>query len=360
MFGQHLIDHRVTVDRAGSEWFVHADGEQLAGDVRIPYDLRSGQPITMDMETLILPGDDQEERKDTDAADIDPRSLPGFSIKAAEFALGDRFLGAVEAEFRRTADGLRADRVSATDESFSVEGSAGWVIDPRRGLGPRSYVAAKLTSNNVQKTMERLNYDLGIDGDDMEIEFDLQWPGGPRQDLLAELDGSLSVRFGSGQLNEIEPGAGRVFGLMSVVALPRRLSLDFRDVLDKGFGFDEIHGTFTIDTGDAFTCDLSLKGPAADIGIVGRAGLAVGDYDQAALVSANVGNTLPVVGAVVAGPQVAAALLIFSQIFKKPLQEMSQVYYGIQGSMDDPLVEVADAARFAATSELAGCLTDAQ
>jgi len=166
------------------------------------------------------------------------------------------------------------------------------------------------------------------------------------------------VRFGSGQLNEVEPGAGRMFGLMSVVALPRRLSLDFRDVFDEGFGFDEISGTFRIDTGDAFTCDLSLKGPAADVGIVGRAGLGAEDYDQTALVSANVGNALPVVGAVVAGPQVAAALLIFSQIFKKPLQEMGSVYYGIEGPMDDPTVEVADADRFAATSDLAGCLID--
>jgi uncharacterized protein YhdP len=151
-----------------------------------------------------------------------------------------------------------------------------------------------------------------------------------------------------------------MFGLMSIVALPRRLGLDFRDVFDKGFGFDEIKGTFRIDDGDAYTCDLSLEGPAADIGIVGRAGLADRDYDQTALVSANVGNTLPVVGAVVAGPQVAAALLIFSQIFKKPLQEVGQIYYRIDGSFDDPSVEVADARRFAETSELAGCLAATQ
>ena len=43
-------------------------------------------------------------------------------------------------------------------------------------------------------------------------------------------------------------------------------------------------------------------------------------------------------GALVAGPQVAAALLIFSQIFKKPLQEVTQVYYGIGGSFDEPII----------------------
>jgi uncharacterized protein YhdP len=59
---------------------------------------------------------------------------------------------------------------------------------------------------------------------------------------------------------------------------------------------------------------------------------------------------------VVAGPQVAAALLIFSQIFKKPLQEMGQVYYGIEGSWEDPAMDVIDPAAFAKVSDLAGCI----
>jgi uncharacterized protein YhdP len=132
--------------------------------------------------------------------------------------------------------------------------------------------------------------------------------------------------------------------------------LDFRDVFSKGFGFDKIAGTFRIVDGEAYTCDLSLDGPAADIGIVGRASLANRDYEQAAVISANVGNTLPIVGAVVAGPQVAAALLIFSQIFKKPLQEVGQIYYGIGGTWDEPIVDSTTAANFASHGALAGCV----
>jgi uncharacterized protein YhdP len=145
---------------------------------------------------------------------------------------------------------------------------------------------------------------------------------------------------------------------MSVVALPRRLSLDFRDVLEKGLRFDNISGTFRLEDGHAFTCDLSLEGPAADVGIVGRTGLANQDYEQTAIVSANVGNTLPIVGAVVAGPQVAAALLIFSQIFKKPLREMGQIYYRIDGTFDEPVVETTNAARFSLSTDLAECLPE--
>ena len=158
-----------------------------------------------------------------------------------------------------------------------------------------------------------------------------------REAVLEHLLAAARVRseLAAGQLEDVDPGAGRVFGLMSVVALPRRLSLDFRDVFDSGFSFDQITGSFRLVNGEAFTCDLTLISPAADVGIVGRAGLASRDYSQTALVSANVGNTLPVAGYVIAGPQVAAALLIFSQIFKKPLQEVGQVYYSIDGSWDE-------------------------
>ena len=138
------------------------------------------------------------------------------------------------------------------------------------------------------------------------------------------------------------------------------MSLDFRDVFNKGFGFDSIAGTFRIDSGNALTCDLSLEGPAADIGIVGAANLVDRTYDQTAIVSANVGNSLPIVGAVVAGPQVAAVLLIVSQIFKKPLQEVGQIYYAIKGSWDDPNVDSANSAAFVASGEMAGCLANAQ
>ncbi len=53
-------------------------------------------------------------------------------------------------------------------------------------------------------------------------------------------------------------------------------------------------------------------------------------------------------------------MFLFSQIFKKPLQEMSQVYYAIDGSWDDPLIDTADAERFALGSSLAGCITDSE
>ncbi|HSG59711.1 MAG TPA: YhdP family protein [Woeseiaceae bacterium] len=356
VLGQHLVDHRFRVDRGASEWIVQIDGERILGSFSIPYDFNSGQPIAVTAERLLLPGSDDDDRRPGPV--VDPRSLPPVTISAGQLAFGNRHLGQVEAEFRHTADGLVGEGIVATDDTFEIVGNASWVIDETDPVGNRSFVTATITSTDVETTMRRLDYDPGIISDELSMLLDISWSGGPSERLLESLDGNVKVRIGAGQLSEVRPGAGRVFGLMSVAALPRRLALDFRDVFGKGFGFDSIKGDFLIVDGDTYTCNLSLEGPAADIGIVGRAGLVSREYEQAAVISANFGSALPVAGALVAGPQVAAALLIFSQIFRKPLKEVSQVYYGVSGSFDQPDIASIDAAEFAASGLRSGCITE--
>jgi uncharacterized protein YhdP len=358
LIGQHLVDHRVRMDRSAQDWLVQLDGESVVASAFVPYDFNSGRAIVIEAEKLLLPGDDQD--ADRPRTQIDPRSLPSITVKAGELALGDRHLGVVEATFERTADGLVSDAIIATDPTFEIVGNGSWVVDESDPIGHRSQIMATLTSSDVKTTMTRLGYSPGIVGDELSMLLDLSWSGGPSEDLMESLDGEVTVKIGSGQLEEVKPGAGRVFGLMSVAALPRRLALDFRDVFGKGFAFDKISSTFTLIDGNAYTCDLALEGPAADIVIVGRAGLVERDYEQIAVVSANFGNALPVAGALVAGPQVAAVLLIFSQIFKKPLKEVSQVYYDLGGTFDEPVVETATEEMFGLLAEKTSCVKEAE
>src|SRR5690606_41566151 len=109
---------------------------------------------------------------------------------------------------------------------------------------------------------------------------------------LDHLDGELGRSLETGSRLDIDPGAGRVVGLMSVTALPRRLALDFRDVFNKGLVFDELDGGFTIIDGNAYTNDLKVSGPAAEIGMAGRIGSRDRDYSQHAVVTDAPGNRL--------------------------------------------------------------------
>ncbi|NIV18606.1 MAG: TIGR02099 family protein [Woeseiaceae bacterium] len=358
LIGQHLVDHRFQMDRSGNEWHVELEGDRVQASVIVPYDFNSGQPIVVEAEKLLLPGDETDE--DRPKVRVDPRNLPPVAIKAQAMAFGNRNFGSVDANFERTADGLVAEGIVARDETFEIVGNGGWVIDESDPAGSRSSIMATLTSTAVEQTMQRLDYNPGIRSKQLSMLLDLSWSGGPSADLMETLDGSVKVRIGEGKLEEVRPGAGRVFGLLSVTELPRRLALDFRDVFGKGFAFDQINGDFRLEDGETYTCNLTLEGPAASIGIVGRAGLVSREYEQTAVISANFGNALPVAGALVAGPQVAAALLIFSRIFKKPLQEVTQIYYRVDGDFDAPDMQTITAEEFAASGVAMGCIEDGE
>jgi len=353
--GQHLRGHHVRLDRSALDWLVQIEGEHIVGSVFVPYEFGSDRAMVIEMERMHLPGDDVSP---SSGSTLDPRTLPSITLTADDFALAERHFGALEMILVRTADGLEAEKLATRDPTFEFDATGRWVADDNEELGSRTYVAATLNSSDVAPTLTRLDFAQGISGDSMGIQMDLSWSGGPRASFYGVLDGEVHVSMEQGQLEEVEPGAGRMLGLVSFVSLPRRLNLDFRDVFSKGFGYDTIDGTFNITDGVAMTCDLSLEGPAADVGIVGSTNLVTSEYEQGAVISANVGNTLPIVGAVVGGPPGAAAMLIFSQIFKKPLQEMGQVFYGISGPWEDPEIEPIDSDDFVRFGELAGCLPE--
>jgi uncharacterized protein YhdP len=152
------------------------------------------------------------------------------------------------------------------------------------------------------------------------------------------MNGTLRVALEDGRLRDIEPGAGRMLGLLSVGQLPRRLALDFRDVTDEGLAFNSITGDFEVKAGNAYTRNLLLRGPAVDMGIVGRTGLATEDYDQTIVVSGNPSGPLAVAGALAAGPVIGAGVLVLSQLFKDQLQGLTRAYYHVSGPWAAPVV----------------------
>jgi uncharacterized protein YhdP len=153
------------------------------------------------------------------------------------------------------------------------------------------------------------------------------------------MDGTVHLDLGRGQLRSVKPGAGRILGLTSLIELPRRLSLDFRDVTDEGLAFDSVSGDFELRSGSAYTQNLLLEGPAVDIGVVGRTGLAAQDYDQTVIVSGNPSGPITIAGALAGGPVGAAGALLFSQLFKGQLQGLARAYYRVTGPWSEPVVE---------------------
>jgi uncharacterized protein YhdP len=274
--------------------------------------------------------------RQVEAESIDPRDLPGLELDIDDFRIGARHLGAFKADVQPDPLGLRLVSFSSLTESFAADGSGAWLVGDQ---GVQSRLAVSLNSNDVAASLGEFGLDPLISGRSAELTASLRWPDGPNSQWMSHVNGDIALKVTDGSMLDIEPGAGRIVGLMSIVALPRRLALDFRDVFNRGFVFDEISADFAITDGDAFTDNLMLSGPAAEIGVVGRTGLRDHDFQQQAIVTAEPGNMLPTVGGLIGGPGVGAALLIFTRIFKKQLKGIGRASYCITGGWEEPSVE---------------------
>ncbi|HEY8519746.1 MAG TPA: YhdP family protein [Gammaproteobacteria bacterium] len=335
-FRQQLGASRVSVRRRTSDWQIEVDSEPVAGTILVPADLDRQPRIVAVMERLYL-----AQARSGDAAGrgspLDPRELPGLQLVSDEFAVGNRRLGRLDAEILPDPMGLRLVSFESSSESFTATGSGAWLVDENGEATTR--FALSLNSTDVAATLEQLGFDPAIEAERAEATASVYWKGGPYGAWMDHVHGDVALRVEKGSLTDVEPGAGRVVGLMSISALPRRLALDFRDVFNRGLVFDDITADFVLIDGNAYTDNLLLTGPVAEIGIVGRTGLRDRDYRQQAVVTAEPGKMLPTVGGLIGGPTVAAALLIFTRIFKEPLKGIGRASYCVTGTWQAPKVE---------------------
>jgi uncharacterized protein YhdP len=174
------------------------------------------------------------------------------------------------------------------------------------------------------------------------VNFSAWWPGSPAAFALSRLNGEIDFSVVDGNITDASAGTGRLLGLLSIGALPKRLSLDFRDVFDSGFSFDRATGTFQLENGTATTNDTLLKSSAASISLSGSTNLVEQQYDQLLTIRPGLGNTLPIIGVLAGGPVGAAAGLALQGLLHEQLGEATRVQYTITGDWDDPVFEAVD------------------
>jgi uncharacterized protein (TIGR02099 family) len=350
----------VSLDLLVSEhsWRINVGGPNVSGTITIPSGEGATEPWSMQFDRLHFDVADADAAEPAASgsganvpADADPRGMPALYFHAKELIWGERQFGDVTATLAKQEQGLALKSLSVTAPTFSVNAQGEW----RAKEDGVSRIKGTITSTDVQGTLKDLGYADVIAAKSGKMEFDLTWQGAPTTAALAQTIGHVQLSLEKGQVLGLKPGAGRVLGFTSIAALPRRLALDFSDLTDKGLAFDSVHGDFDLHDGNAYTDNVLLKGPAAEIGLIGRVGLKNKDYDQTAVITGNVGNSLsiPVASTLVCGPLCGAAALLFTQVFKQPLKGLARGYYRITGSWDNPTVErikSADAA--AATAEV--------
>ena len=188
-----------------------------------------------------------------------------------------------------------------------------------------------------------------VKGAPTKLEGQLAWPGSPTDFEFATLSGTFRMHTGAGQFTKMDPGVGRLLGVLSLQALPRRITLDFRDVFSEGFAFDSMDGTVRIASGVMHTDNLMLAGPAARVHLAGDVDLARETQAltvrvQPSLSSAiSTGAGAAAVVLLAANPLVGAAVgagtLLAQKLMQDPIEQMFSYEYAVRGSWAEPVVE---------------------
>ena len=324
---------QLRLDRSEGPWVLHLDGPTASGQVRFESAGDRPAAVVAQFEHLHLP----EPGAGVGDMAITPAMVPTLHLWVRDLRIGDAQLGEARLEAFASDGGLRVDLLEARSPHLQIHASGDWSMT---AAGAQSRFKIRMVSEDLGRMLSGLGFAGVIAGGQTLAEIDARWRGAPYAFALERLSGSIDVSIGQGRFLDVDPGAGRIFGLLSLRELPRRLTLDFRDLFQTGMSFDRIEGRFQLADGNAWTENLTVRGPAADILIIGRTGLASRDYDQQVMVAPRVSGMLPVIGGLAAGPVGAAAGFLAQGMVAQgeDIESSSRVHYSVAGSWEKPVV----------------------
>jgi len=340
LLGAVFPDIRLQVIPAAGGTAVQVQGDTLSGTVRIPDGegaTVSGQFQRVHWRSAAVTNVTGGGAIANIGPDVDPAKVPPLSFGIADLRFGDATLGSATLRTHPLANGMRVEQLQIRAPKQRIDINGEWL---GRGNAARTRLGIAVDSDDFGALLAGFGYGGQLAGGHGNASFDASWPGSPAAFRLDALAGTFKLAARDGQLIALEPGAGRVLGLLSLAQLPRRLTLDFHDFFSKGFAFSKIDGDVRLGGGQARSDNLVIDGPAAEIRIRGAANLSAQQFDQTIEVLPKAGNLLTVAGAIAGGPIGAAIGAAANAMLKKPLGRIGAKTYRVTGPWKEPKVEV--------------------
>ena len=339
--------NRVVVggSREGGQWRANIDADELNGYVELRQ-LPTGAigSVYARLARLTLA---PAAASDVEQLLTQPSSVPALDIAVDDFTMAGRHLGRVEIEAVNRGGPARAAewrlnklrlavpeaRLNATGNWAALGGEGG--ASPQR----RTALTFTLDVDDSGALLKRFGREGAVRGGKGRIEGNIGWIGSPLSIDYPSLSGQLRADFERGQFLQVEPGAGRLLGVLSLQALPRRLALDFRDVFSQGFAFDFVRGDARIEQGVLFTNNLQMKGVNAAVLMEGSADIAREQQDLKVVVVPEINAGTASLIATAINPAIGLGTFLAQYLLRQPLQSATTQQFHITGGWADPQVE---------------------
>jgi uncharacterized protein (TIGR02099 family) len=338
LLGHRLRDAKLDIEVAGRVWTIKGLGPGAEGEVRLTQSADGLDTVVMNLQRLELErvadaGAQQEQQP------LSPTDMPDLQVTAQQLVYNGVNYGSLDLRAQKQPGGiLEISRLAMSSDMLALRLTGDWRV---QGDISQTRVDLTVSDGRMDWLLNAFGYQKVMKGGELSGNLQASWPGAPWSFARDSIDGKVRVVIKNGQILDVEPGAaGRALGLLSLDKLPKRLTLDFSDLFGEGFGFDRIAGNFVLDSGNAYTNDLEVDGPAAKIDISGRVGLVAQDYDELVTVTPYLQSSLPLAGAIAGGPVVGAAVIVAGKLLEKKLglNKMARKQYTVTGPWAEPVV----------------------
>lgn len=269
------------------------------------------------------------------AAPPAPHELPALEVSIDDLQFTGKKIGHMELTGHPEGRDWRLRRLRITNPDGSLTGDGVWHGEQGN---PQTEVNLTLEISNAGKILERSGYPGTVKNGSGKLIAKLKWDGEPTAFSLTALNGMLKLDTGKGQFLKMDPGMGKLLSILSLQALPKRITLDFTDVFSSGFEFDNINGNATLKRGLIETQDLHIDGSSAKVTMKGSINLNNETQDLRVDILPTLGQSVSLLSAFAAGPMVGIGTLIISKVLGNPLDKLMSFEYNISGTWQDPSV----------------------
>ena len=331
IYGKRINDVTLHAGFQGSDWLANISARELSGDVR--WRSPGKGRISARLAHFTFP----EPTPGKLAVDAPPKELPALDIVADNLVARDKKLGRLELSAVNEGLDWRIEKLTLTTPESQASADGLW-----QGVAAqqRTSLNVKLEIKDVGKYLERVGYPGSMQGGSANLQAKLAWAGDPQTIDYPTLTGDLTLSAEKGQFLQIDPGVGKLLGILSLQALPRRITLDFRDVFSAGFAFDTIAGSAAVAKGVLRTQDFLMRGPSAQVAMSGSIDLARETQALKVRVVPSVGDTLSVASLILlAHPVTGIASFLAQRLLKDPIGQAFAFEYAVTGPWADPKVE---------------------
>ncbi|KQP49960.1 YhdP family protein [Pseudorhodoferax sp. Leaf274] len=333
--------HQLALDgsREGGTWRARIEARELAGQLEYRQGTGS-QPgnVHARLQRLVIAAGEEEEV--TTLLDEQPSSVPALDIVVDDFELRGKKLGRLEVNAVNQGAEWQLHKLALRLPEARFEASGQW--GARGGVGGpgrRTAMDFKLAIDDAGALLTRLGMAGVFRRGNGQLDGTVAWDGSPLALDYPSMTGRLHLDVREGQFLKADAGVARLLGVLSLQALPRRLTLDFRDLFSEGFAFDFLRGDAQVARGVVSSNNLQMKGVNAAVLMDGRADIAHETQDLRVVVVPEINAGTASLVASVINPAIGLGTFLAQWVLRRPLMEAATQQFQIDGTWSEPRIE---------------------